>query len=95
VGDVPLGILPTATYEDAAITLEPRQKVVLYTDGITEAMSPARVMFGVEGVEAALERCSGMPGCVHDSITEALLEHESNIRPSDDQTLVVLRVDDA
>jgi len=95
VGNVPLGVLPAATYEDGAITLEPCQTVVLYTDGITEAMSPARAMFGVEGVEAALEQCSGMPGCVHDSITEALLRHEDHVRPSDDQTLVALRVDDA
>ncbi|MDY7110158.1 MAG: PP2C family protein-serine/threonine phosphatase [Planctomycetota bacterium] len=94
VGSIPLGILPDVRHEHSTITLQPGQTVVLYTDGITEAMSPNGAMFGVDGVEAALERCSGMPGCVHDSISDALRAHEADVRPSDDQTLVALRVDD-
>jgi len=93
VGNVPLGVLPTTTYEDAAITLEPRQTVVLYTDGITEAMSPEREIFGVRGVEAALECCEGLPGCVHECLKKALRKHEAGVRPSDDQTLLALRVE--
>jgi serine phosphatase RsbU (regulator of sigma subunit) len=66
---------------------------VLYTDGITESMSPEGVMFGVEGIERALECCSGEPTCVPDSVTTALRDHEAGVRPGDDQTLVALRVD--
>jgi sigma-B regulation protein RsbU (phosphoserine phosphatase) len=94
VGSIPLGIMPGIRHEHSTITLQPGQTVVLYTDGITEAMSPDGMMFGVDGVEAALKRCSGMPGCVHDSINDALRAHEGNVRPNDDQTLVALRVDD-
>lgn len=97
VGGVPLGVLDDAEYEEAAVRIQPGQSIVLYTDGITEAMSPEGAMFGVEGIEQALVRCSGEPECVQDSIGGALLEHESGVRPSDDQTLVVLKVleDDA
>jgi sigma-B regulation protein RsbU (phosphoserine phosphatase) len=94
VGGVPLGVLPDITFEEATVQLEPGQSVVMYTDGITEAMSPDGTMFGVEGIEHALVRCSGEPECVQDSIGGALLQHESGVRPSDDQTLVVLKVMD-
>jgi sigma-B regulation protein RsbU (phosphoserine phosphatase) len=93
VGSVPLGLMPDVEFENATIMLESDQTLVLYTDGITEAMSPDRTMFGVNGIEAALERCTGEPKCVQDSVTDALLEHEGGVRPSDDQTIVAIRVD--
>ena len=92
-GSIPLGVLPRAGYADAEVTLEPGQSLVMYTDGITEARAPGGRMFGVTGIEDALERCTGEPGCVVDSISEALHEHEGAVRPDDDQTLVVMRVD--
>jgi sigma-B regulation protein RsbU (phosphoserine phosphatase) len=95
VGSVPLGLLPDVEFENATVTLAPGQTLVLYTDGITEAMSPDRTMFGVEGIETALEHCTGAPDCVQTSVTEALLRHEAGVRPSDDQTIVALRVNDA
>ena len=51
VGHVPLGILEDAAYEDSRVTLHPGETLVLYTDGITEALGPDRQMFGVEGIE--------------------------------------------
>jgi hypothetical protein len=38
VGGLPLGFDPAATYDDAGITLEPEDLLVIYTNGITEAM---------------------------------------------------------
>jgi sigma-B regulation protein RsbU (phosphoserine phosphatase) len=93
VGGVPLGILPDVRYEEHEDTLAPKQSLVLYTDGITEAMDPDQHMFGLDGIERALHECSGEPGCVVDSITTALRHHESSVRPNDDQTIVVMRVD--
>ncbi|MCA9296985.1 MAG: SpoIIE family protein phosphatase, partial [Phycisphaerales bacterium] len=63
VGGVPLGILNDARFEDASVTLEPGQAVVMYTDGITEGMNHDHRMFGVAGVERALTNCSGEPDC--------------------------------
>ena len=42
-GGLPLGITEDAAYDQAEVTLEPGQTVVMYTDGITEALSPVRV----------------------------------------------------
>lgn len=94
IGGIPLGVMESITYEEATVTLQPGQSVVMYTDGITEAFGEDGSMFGMEGIENALTHCSGMPECVVESITTALRTHEGARKPSDDQTLVVLRLND-
>ena len=94
VGGIPLGVLPDAAYEEHTQHLEHGHAVVLYTDGITEAFDAEQHMFGVEGIERALEQCTGQPDCVVSSIMTALEAHQGDVRPSDDQTLVVMRLDD-
>ncbi len=92
VGGVPLGVLEAVEYQEESIILDPGQTIVLYTDGITEALSPQGRMFGVEGIEISLIECTGAPDCVISHVTEALKAHESNVRPNDDQTIVVMKV---
>src|SRR5450631_2317598 len=45
---LPLGLFPDATYSVRQIQFEPGDKVVLYTDGIVETMSPSEQEFGVD-----------------------------------------------
>ncbi|HVU33653.1 MAG TPA: SpoIIE family protein phosphatase [Opitutaceae bacterium] len=44
----PLGVLPNATYRQETLPLIAPAGLLLYTDGITEAQSPAGEMFGAE-----------------------------------------------
>ncbi len=92
VGELPLGIVPDLQYSEMSVKLHPGQTLILYTDGITEAKRPGGDMFGVEGIERSLIHCSGAPDCAISHITEALKEHQVNIRPNDDQTVVVMQV---
>ncbi len=92
IGGIPLGISAEAEYENGIIKLQPGQTFVMYTDGITEAMNPQRRMFGVEGLERALHECSGEPDCIITSVNNALLAHQAGRRPSDDQTIVAVKV---
>lgn len=89
VGGLPLGIMPDETYEEGCIPLERGESIVLYTDGISEARMPGGEMFTVSGIEASLDQCSGMPGCVIESVTNAL--NSAGAKSDDDQTIVVLR----
>jgi len=93
VGGIPLGILDHVDFEDGTVQLQPGQTLVLYTDGINEAMNPQGDMFGIAGIEKALEECTGEPACVVNSITNALKEHQAGQRPNDDQTIVAVRVE--
>jgi sigma-B regulation protein RsbU (phosphoserine phosphatase) len=94
-GGVPLGILEEERLVQHEVRLEPGQTVVLYTDGITESFDPERRMFGTEGLDAALTRCTGEPDCVVDSVHRALFEHTGSRTRADDQTLVVFKVVEA
>jgi len=92
VGEVPLGIVEDVKYSESSVVLRPGQTLILYTDGITEAKRPGGEMFGVEGIERSLVHCSGAPDCAISHITEALKDHQVNIRPNDDQTVVVMQI---
>ncbi|MEM8835776.1 MAG: PP2C family protein-serine/threonine phosphatase [Planctomycetota bacterium] len=95
-GSLPLGIIEDCEYEEAEVTLDLGDSIVLYTDGINEAFSPQpdREMFGTNRLEAAIIDCSGRPGCVIESIHERLYAHTQARSRDDDQTIVALRVDD-
>jgi sigma-B regulation protein RsbU (phosphoserine phosphatase) len=92
IGGIPLGILPDVDYEEATITLQSGQTLVLYTDGITEARSPKGEMFSITGMEKALTTCTGEADCTVETITRSLLQHEGGVRPTDDQTLLAIEV---
>ena len=48
-------------------------------------------MFGIEGIESAVQSCTGEPDCIVNSISEGLKAHQAGERPNDDQTIVVLK----
>jgi PAS domain S-box-containing protein len=43
---MPLGLMPNMSYEQKEITLQPGESILLYSDGLLEAHSPQREMFG-------------------------------------------------
>lgn len=89
---LPLGIEPRVRYEVSTAELQVGDTLVLYTDGVIESFNAKREMFGLPRLDAALHHCSGEPGCVVESVTTALREHESGQPPADDQTLLVMKV---
>ncbi|NRA58265.1 MAG: serine/threonine-protein phosphatase [Phycisphaerales bacterium] len=90
-GSLPLGVFEPLGATSASIRLDPGDTVVLYTDGITEAFNTGREMFGVDGLDASLDNCSGAPDCVVDSVHGALYEHTKSRTRDDDQTIVAIR----
>jgi phosphoserine phosphatase RsbU/P len=50
----PLGVVPGCEYLSEAITLEPGDTIMIYTDGVTDAMSPSGEMFGYERADKCL-----------------------------------------
>ena len=51
-----IAAFPNHVYHEHAIELAPGDGMLLYTDGITEAVSAEREFFGAERLEAAIER---------------------------------------
>lgn len=89
---LPLGIEADLRLHVSEVQLDVGDTLVLYTDGVIESFNTRREMFGMRRLDEALHHCSGEPGCVVESVTKALREHESNLRPADDQTMLVMKV---
>lgn len=63
-GGLPLGIVAGLRYEAFRFTLPPRSRLLLYSDGLTDALSDQHdrhSAFGVRGIAAALRAGRGRP----------------------------------
>ncbi len=83
--NVPLGLLPDMTYECGRRKMNPGDKLVLFTDGVTEAENGTGEFFGDDRLEAAIS--SGDP---FDSIFTSLREFCAGTPFSDDCTVFEL-----
>ena len=90
-GGLPIGLLADATFRVEKIRLAPGDLICLYSDGITEAASPADEEFGLERLARLLadERGGGL-GAVVTAIDRAVVEFAAERPQMDDQTLVLL-----
>jgi sigma-B regulation protein RsbU (phosphoserine phosphatase) len=92
---LPLGIDPSAAYEDEETTLEPGDLLVVYTDGITEAMRPGingRELFGAQRLDRVLSECgSDRTGDCAARVTKAIAAFTGDAPPTDDRTMLILR----
>jgi serine phosphatase RsbU (regulator of sigma subunit) len=85
-GDVPVGLLPNATFHSISFTLPLGARLVLLSDGVTEAESPEGIQFGsierlrefsapdpIQTICAAMDRfCKGVPP--HDDCTFLVID---------------------
>lgn len=87
-----VGVDPQADYRAASASLRVGDVLVLYTDGITEAMNPAHELF----TDGRLLEClntaeAGSSAQVVEAIESAVRAFVTGAPPSDDLTLVVMR----
>ncbi|MEZ6055831.1 MAG: SpoIIE family protein phosphatase [Planctomycetaceae bacterium] len=55
---LPLGIIPDQIYNSATVSIEPGDVVIAFTDGITEAMSEEKTLYGRERLNEYLSAAS-------------------------------------
>lgn len=88
---VALGVMPDARFEAMETPLEPGDRLLLYTDGITEAMNAKDVEYGEERLLSFLQ---SRLASTHEELIEGLLADVlrfcGGVRPRDDMTLLVL-----
>lgn len=87
-----LGILQDPSLVDDVIELEPGDTVLFYTDGLTDAHAPAR-MLSTEELSAELAKCGGMSPPEVAAYIEALALEGSDSPPRDDIAIVVLALE--
>jgi hypothetical protein len=88
---VALGVVPGASFEAAELALAPGDRVLLYTDGVTEAFDSKDREYGEDRLVAFLAKSRGLG---HDALIEGLksdvLAFCGPVRPRDDMTLMVV-----
>jgi phosphoserine phosphatase RsbU/P len=89
----PLGILPTAAWEVETFELQPGDGVILYTDGIIEARSPASELFGFSRLKRIIRRYPDAPVTLVRQIARAVEMFSHGAGQSDDLTMVAFRHD--
>jgi serine phosphatase RsbU (regulator of sigma subunit) len=88
---MPVGLTETAEFGVAEEWLAPGDKIIIYTDGVTEAQNAAGEFFGKKRLRQIVTARTGEPcQAVHDAIQEAVTEFTEGAPQSDDITLVVL-----
>ncbi|MGD9765017.1 MAG: PP2C family protein-serine/threonine phosphatase [Candidatus Binatia bacterium] len=91
-GGTVLGVLDGARYQTAALRLRPAEGVVLYTDGVTEAMDGADRLFSAERLHALLQGANGMSAeTAIRAVFEAVDRHAAGAPQSDDITALAIR----
>ncbi len=93
-GGMIVGILPDVTYEDKIINFPPGSLLVIYSDGITEAMNISEEEFGEERLIKFLKENKMLPASdLVDSVIKSVKDFAGNVEQMDDMTLVVLKKD--
>lgn len=93
---VALGVIEDIPVTQLSIALQPGDTVVLYTDGVTEAMNLSYELFGVQRLKnALLGRQQQQPAAIIAAVQEAVHGFVDGMAQSDDVTMVVVqRIDD-
>jgi sigma-B regulation protein RsbU (phosphoserine phosphatase) len=91
-GGTVLGMIEDLTYESAGVRLEPGEGLLLYTDGVTEAMNPQSALFGEERLMAVLEKLAdASPKSVIESVFQEVMVFASGADQSDDVTALAVQ----
>ena len=92
----PLGMFPSAKYEEFSLATRPGDSIIFFSDGIVDAQNAAGEMFGDERLIEIVRKWQRKPASqMADAIFGEIAKFQDGMDRFDDETVVVLRVLDA
>ena len=94
-GGLAIGLLDTAEFEDYSIQLEPGDRLLFYSDGITESTNGQKEMLEAEGFIRLIEKSRAQP--LDESVTKCvndLKRWTDSVPFADDISLLVVEIPD-
>ncbi len=85
---LPLGISANEAYAPTSLELEPGDVLVLYSDGLKDALDRHRNPFGMERVQQTLGHAPAVSSLAGEALLEAVMRHSEGVAPFDDLTIV-------
>jgi len=86
---VPIGVVEDYPFESVSRTLGPGETVVIYTDGVSEAMNPAGDLYGTETLRNLVSKGSPQVSVLGPAIRADVKRHANGRPQNDDITLMV------
>jgi len=86
---VPIGVIEGFPFEAVERPLAPGETVVIYTDGVSEAMNPKNELYGIEKLRDFVTQGAANPALLGVSIREDVRKHANGREQNDDITLMV------
>jgi sigma-B regulation protein RsbU (phosphoserine phosphatase) len=89
----PLGMFPAPSLDCQVVTIPPGGALLLFTDGVTEAMDDADELFGAERIVAAARAEGGIAAQeLCDRLVAAVAAYHGDAPQADDITLLAVRM---
>ena len=89
---IALGILPETHMKSQTMQLRPGETIILYTDGVTEALNEDFDEFGLDRLQAAARTAARQPVAdIVSHITGNIRDHVGQTPQFDDMTLIILK----
>jgi sigma-B regulation protein RsbU (phosphoserine phosphatase) len=86
-----LGIMEDSVYRTATVQLLPGEKLVAFTDGVTEAQNLGQELYGTDRLQVTLARAAALtPEAIDDAIMQAVNEFAGEAEQADDITVLTL-----
>ena len=86
---VPLGVVEGFEYQSVERKLEPQDTIVIYTDGVSEAMNHDSELYSIERLQSFVHENSGRASELGPAIREDVKQHADGRPQNDDITLMV------
>ena len=91
-GGMPLGVFEDAKFGQRQLDLKAGETLLVYTDGVTEAMNPKRELFGEERFKQAVQGQAKLsPEELTQRVVGAVAKFAQGAEPSDDITLLAIK----
>jgi sigma-B regulation protein RsbU (phosphoserine phosphatase) len=88
---MPVGLMEEAEFALGEERLAPGDKLLIYSDGVTEAQNEAGEFFGKKRLRGVLQSHAGRSAAgLHDAVQEAVAKFTGGAAQSDDVTVLVL-----
>jgi sigma-B regulation protein RsbU (phosphoserine phosphatase) len=91
-GGIPLGVVDGAEYDDACIELKPGDRLVMFTDGFTEAFDKQRQQYGDARLDTLLEQPTENAAATLRLVLDDIASFTQGTPNDDDQTLLAIHV---
>jgi sigma-B regulation protein RsbU (phosphoserine phosphatase) len=91
-GGVVLGLIEDTTYVEQTVDLNAGDSLVVYSDGVSEAMNESEDFFDDERLIAVVRQSAGLPAdAAGRRVLDAVSAFVGEAAPSDDMSLIVVK----